>query len=160
MPVVPSSPRTVQESVAELAVVAVTARLLTNEGGVVSRAVFVVTTTVFDPRITSLFAYKGARTRFTQLVVTRLPKGAKVQLVCAGKSCAFKRKSIANKGAKLNVLKALKRLTLRSGAVLQLRITGAAGELKVATWKVRRGRAPSTTYRCAATRGAKLRTCT
>jgi hypothetical protein len=119
----------------------------------------IVTTTAFDPRITGNFAYKGAKTRVVQLAVTRLPKGAKVQFLCAGKGCPFKRKSIANKGAKLNVLKALKRLTVRAGAVLQLRITGAAGEQKVATWKVRRGRPPSTTYRCATTRGAKLGPC-
>ncbi len=119
----------------------------------------IVTTTAFDPRITGNFAYKGAKTRVVQLAVTRLPKGAKVQVLCTGKGCPFKRKSIANKGAKLNVLKALKRLTVRAGAVLRLRITGAAGEQKVATWKVRRGRPPSTTYRCAATRGAKLGPC-
>ena len=98
--------------------------------------------TAFDPRITSLFFYKGTKTRFTRLVVTDLPKGAKVNASCKGKGCAFKSKSIRTAGAKLNVLKKLKRVRLRSGAVLQLKITAPTGELKLATWKIRTGKAP------------------
>ena len=86
----------------------------------------------FDPRITSLFFYKGTKTRFTRLVVTDLPKGAKVNASCKGKGCAFKDgTSIRTAGAKLNVLKKLKRVRLRSGAVLQLKITAPTGELKL-----------------------------
>ena len=112
----------------------------------------------FDPRISSGFDYKGPRTTFKVLALRSLPKGSKVVVTCKGRGCKFKRRAIATSGSKLNVLKKLRRIVLRSGAVLQLTITGPQGQRKVATWKVRTGKSPALTYRCAAP-GGKLGRC-
>ena len=112
----------------------------------------------FDPRVTYASITPGRWTRFTALGITRLPKGAAVAATCKGGGCAFKRRAVPNSGARVNALKALKRLRLRSGTVLVLRITGAQGQLKVVTWKMRKARLPAVTYRCAAP-GQNLRAC-
>jgi hypothetical protein len=112
----------------------------------------------FGPQIFSLFVWKGALTTFTQLKVTSLPTTARVLLTCKGKGCAAKKRTLAHSGSTLNVLKKLRRLRLKTGAMLTLRITGANGDVKLATWQIRRSRAPKLTFRCAA-RGARLGTC-
>ena len=56
----------------------------------------------------------------------------------------------------ITVLKALKPLRLRLGAVLTLTATNAAGQRKVGQWRV--AKRTKVTYRCAAA-GAKLRRC-
>ena len=112
----------------------------------------------FDPFISSLFVWKGPLTTFTLLKVTRLPAGARVQATCRGKGCAFRKRSLTRKSDTLNVLKALKRLRLRTGAVLTMRITGAQGDLKLATWQIRSNRAPKLSFRCSVA-GGKLGAC-
>jgi hypothetical protein len=112
----------------------------------------------FAPHVTSAFDYKGSTTRYTMLKLTGLPKGTKVVAACKGGGCRFKRRTVPVAGSSLNVLKKLKALRLRSGATLKLTITGPAGDVKVTTWRIRKAKAPITTYRCAA-KGAKLGRC-
>lgn len=112
----------------------------------------------FDPRVSHGADYRRARTTFKKLTISGLLKGSKVVASCRGKGCRFKKRAIASGGGKLNVLKKLKRVRLRAGAVLQLRITGPAGDLKVVTWKMRKGKSPAVSYRCAKP-GAKLGRC-
>ena len=111
----------------------------------------------FDPRFSFQVDYKGPKTTFTMLLIRQVPKGATVLATCAGKGCRFKRKPLSGDG-KLNVLGKLKPLRLRSGAVLKIRITGPAGHVKVAAFKVRTGKSPKATFRCAAP-GGKLAGC-
>ena len=112
---------------------------------------------VFDARISSVFAWKGARTRFSALRVADLPRSAQVRVACKGRGCRFASRGIAHRGGSVNVLEKLRRLQLRSGAVLQIRLTDA-GATKLASWRIRRGRAPKMAFRCAPA-GGKLRRC-
>ena len=112
----------------------------------------------FAPRVLSAFVYKGATTRYTALKVTGLPKGAKIAAACKGRGCKFKRRTLAASGSSFNVLKKLKGLRLKAGATLSLTITGPSGDIKVATWKIRKGKAPLMRFRCAA-KGGKLGRC-
>jgi hypothetical protein len=106
----------------------------------------------------SAYVWKGPTTRFTVLSVKGLPGTAKVLVTCKGRGCAFKRRAVSHRGGRLNLLKALKRVRLKKGAVLEVRVTDARGQLKVARYVVRRGKAPKASYRCAAP-GGKLHGC-
>ena len=112
---------------------------------------------LFGARVSSVFVWKGAVTRFTALRITGLQQAAMAQLTCAGRGCRFKRRTLRHGGGTLNVLKKVRRLELRVGAVLQLRLTDA-GATKLVRWRMRRGRAPKLTFRCAAP-GAKPGRC-
>jgi hypothetical protein len=108
----------------------------------------------FLPRVSSATKRSGAMTTFTKLTVSGLPSGAKVQISCKGKGCAFRTRSLTVKGATLNVLRALKRLRLGSGAVLTVRVTNAAGTTRATALKMRRGARPQSSTRCAPPGGA------
>ncbi len=112
---------------------------------------------VFDARISSLFVWNGATTRFSSVRITDLPRTATVQLSCKGKGCRFARRTIPHKGRTLNVLKKVRRLQLRAGARLQVRL-GDAGAVKLASWRIRRAKAPKMSFRCAPA-GGKLARC-
>jgi hypothetical protein len=113
---------------------------------------------IFGARISSVFVWKGARTRFTAVRIADLPRSAEVRVGCKGRGCRFKSRGIAHGGGTVNVLKKLRRLRLRSGALLQIRLTDG-GATKLATWRIRRGKAPKIAYRCGSA-GGKLRRCT
>jgi hypothetical protein len=112
---------------------------------------------IFDARITSLFVWKGARTTFTSMRITDLPRSAKVLVTCKGKGCVAARRTIKHSGGTVNLLKKLKRVKLRSGALLQVRLTDG-GATKLASWKIRTGKAPRMSFRCAPA-GGKLSRC-
>ena len=79
--------------------------------------------------------------RLTSLKITRLTRGAHVQLRCTGgkrKGCAFKRRNVS-KPKRTNLAKFLKRRGLKQGAVLQFRATKRRFIGAVANLTVRRG---------------------
>jgi hypothetical protein len=112
----------------------------------------------FAPRFTHNFVYKGKTTTFTSLAITGLPKTAKVAVKCKGSGCAGKSKALKHSGAKLNVLRALKTLKLKAGAVVIVTVRGDGGAQSVAKYLVRAGKGPAVTYRCAKA-GGKLGAC-
>jgi hypothetical protein len=113
---------------------------------------------VFAPRFTHDYVYSGKVTKFTSLAISSLPKTAKVTVACKGKGCAGKSKTLEHAGGKLNVLKALKRLKLSSGATLVIAVRGDGGAQALAKFVIRTGRRPVVSYRCAKA-GAKLGAC-
>ena len=113
---------------------------------------------LFDPKLVSAYVSKRTATTFTVLLIHGLPKDADVAVTCRGKGCAFLRKRIPHTGGRLDLLKELKRLRLRRGAVLEVRITEAGGRRKVGRYRIRAGKPPTATYLCAPPGGA-LRSC-
>ena len=57
---------------------------------------------------------------------------------CKGKGCSLKSKKVAHKGGTVNLLKTLKKLTVRAGGTVQVRITAADGRVKIARWTARK----------------------
>jgi hypothetical protein len=79
--------------------------------------------------------------QLTSLRITRLTRGARVQLRCFGgkrKGCAFKRRNVA-KPKRTNLAKLLKRRVLKRGAVLQFRATKRGFTGAVANMTIRGG---------------------
>jgi|tagenome__1003787_1003787.scaffolds.fasta_scaffold20981839_2 hypothetical protein len=79
----------------------------------------------------------------TSLKITRLTRGARVQLRCSGgkrKGCAFKRRKVS-KPKRTNLAKFLKRRVLKRGAVLQFRATKRHFVGAVANMTIRGGTA-------------------
>ena len=112
----------------------------------------------FAPKFTLDFDYVGKATAFTSIIVRSVPKSARVAVKCKGAGCKGKSKTIKHSGGKLNVLKALKTLKLRPGATLQLSVLGDGGARSIATLKMRNGKRPIATFRCAQA-GGKLGAC-
>lgn len=92
------------------------------------------------------FHTKGAgrgRTRFTSLFITKLTRGAKVQMRCVGKAvgCPFKAKKVKKTGRKANLAKLLAGHALDPGALVEIRATKAGSTGRVADLKVAKGTA-------------------
>jgi hypothetical protein len=95
-------------------------------------------------------ARRGRTTKFTRLRITGLPRSSKVVLTCRGRGCPTRRRTLRHRGGTFDLLKALKRkrITLRPGAVLEIRVIGAGGDVERARWTVRRNRAPRLSLSC------------
>jgi hypothetical protein len=116
----------------------------------------------FSPSVVHSYAYVGSRTRLTAVTIRKLAKDAKIQLRCAGgkaKGCTFKTKAVKHRGGNVKLAKVLRKLKLKQGAAIELRITAASGQIKVVRYVFRRGKAPKASYRCAAVASGKLAAC-
>lgn len=84
----------------------------------------------------------GARTRIQRLEVVRVERGTTVVVLCRGGGCPFARRSVRSAPARprLSLTALLRRARLRSGAVLEVRMTrpGATGRVEVLTIRARR----------------------
>ena len=109
-------------------------------------------------RFTHDYVYVGKLTKFTSLAIAGLPKTAKVTVSCKGGGCTGKSKTLKHPGGKLNVLKALKGLKLKSGAKLTITVRGEGNAQANAYYAIRQGKRPTDTYRCAKP-GGKLAAC-
>ena len=112
----------------------------------------------FNVRFTHDYVYVGKLTKFTSLAIAGLPKTAKVTVACKGGGCTGKSKTLKHSGGKLNVLKALKALKLKSGAKLTITVRGEGNAQAIAHYVIRQGKRPTDTYRCAKA-GGKLAAC-
>ena len=112
----------------------------------------------FNVRFTHDYVYVGKLTKFTSLAIAGLPKTAKVTVVCKGGGCKGKSKTLKHSGGKLNVLKALRSLKLKSGAMLTITVRGEGNAQAIARYVIRQGKRPTDTYRCAKA-GGKLAAC-
>jgi hypothetical protein len=81
-------------------------------------------------------------TRVRRLFLRALPAGARVQLRCRGRRCAFKRRSLATRAGTADAGRRLARVKLRPGTVLTLRITAPGAPVQVLRYKIRRGKRP------------------
>ena len=55
---------------------------------------------VFDARISSLFVWNGATTKFSSVRITDLPRTATAQLTCKGNGCRFARRAIRTRAGR------------------------------------------------------------
>ena len=105
------------------------------------------------PRITSgirkRFLVFKTYTVFTKLVVRDAPVGALVRVSCKGRGCPKKPARRRSEGRKeMPFTSYVKGRHLRSGAVLQIRITLAGHLGKVVKYRMRKGKRPVVTVQC------------
>jgi hypothetical protein len=94
---------------------------------------------------------KGARFTLTQLLVSSPPRGAKIESRCTGRRCPFARRALSGKTRRglLNALPSLGRRThYRAGQTIEIRVSAAGFNTKVAQLKLRAGRIPTTVPLC------------
>ena len=86
----------------------------------------------------------GRRVRATELIARRVPAGARGQIRCIGKRCAFKRKTVRARRGSINFLKALKKKQRRwrAGQTIEVRITAPNFNGKVVRFKLKRNKIP------------------
>jgi hypothetical protein len=103
------------------------------------------------------------RTRFTRLVVRRVPRGARVELRCRGgarRGCPqrLRRTRATARGGTASFTRKLRRVRLRSGARLEVRVTRPGTIGKLVRLEARARRLPLSSTLCltpGATRGTE-----
>jgi hypothetical protein len=93
------------------------------------------------------------RTRFTKLSVRRVPRGARVELRCRGgarRGCPRKlRETRASvRGGRASFTRKVKRVRLRAGARLEVRITRTGVIGKLVRFRIRARSLPLSSTRC------------
>jgi Ca2+-binding RTX toxin-like protein len=105
-------------------------------------------------------AFPNGSTRATKLIVRDLARGGRAELRCKGRPCAFrKRVGRANRAGTVNLRKLLKR-RLRTGAVLEVRITAPDAIGRVIRFRMRDGRLPKRSNLCLPPGAAAAARCT
>jgi hypothetical protein len=94
--------------------------------------------------------YPSGYTTFTTMSVRRVKRGDRMRLTCKGPGCQFKQKSIRvrKKARQLSLLRYLKGMKLRKGAVVQLLITRRDTIGKIGKWQIRAPKIPKITRAC------------
>jgi hypothetical protein len=112
--------------------------------------------------VANQWAFGPAFSRLLKLVVHNAPKGARVVFTCRGRSCPFKK---AKRRTSTSVLKPIvlhrpfRRVRLRPGTKLTVRITASQAVARTYTYVVKRGAPPQTTLRCRAPGARRSRSC-
>ena len=95
-----------------------------------------------------------------RLRVHDAPAKAAVELRCTGKRCPFKRRTtVADAHGAVSLTKLFKHRTLRSGSVVDVRITAPNSIGKVVRFEIRRRRVPQARTLCLAPGAAKAAKC-
>jgi hypothetical protein len=96
------------------------------------------------------FRYLGAFTRFTLLVVNRLPGGGSVEVRCRGGGCPFATNRVKAKPGQTRVTltNLLRGRRLRAGATLEIRVVAPQTIGRVERFRVRSGKGPTHTVLC------------
>jgi len=96
-----------------------------------------------DVHVAAAWAPSARFTKVTTLTLTRVPAGARVELLCSGGGCAFARRRIVMHGASRVALARMFRGTrLRAGAAVQVRVTVPATGVVLVRFVMRRGKQP------------------
>lgn len=100
--------------------------------------------------LTYAFLFDGPRTRFTRLIVRRLPAGGVVELRCRGRGCPFSatRVKVRPGQRRVQLTNFVRGRRLRVGAVLEVRVTAPQTIGRVERFVVRNARAPKHTVLC------------
>jgi cell wall-associated NlpC family hydrolase len=94
-------------------------------------------------KVQSAWVASARTTRVAALSLSGVPHAARVVLGCRGGGCPFKSKAVATHGAALvSLTRAFKRVRLRVGAKLDVRVSDATGTLLV-RFVMRSGKAPA-----------------
>lgn len=100
--------------------------------------------------ILSRFLASGSTTRVSRLQALSLERGTQVVVLCRGRGCPFKKRTIKVKKdtKKLDLRKRLKLKRLRKGARLEVRVLREDSIGRVARFRVRRGSIPAVSFLC------------
>ena len=104
--------------------------------------------------VTTKWAVKGSTLTLTQLNLTQLPTGFKVEVRCTGSRCTFKKIKLngAAKNGSANLLGKLKKAQrkFRAGQTFQVWVSAPGQNTKVSQFKLKKGKIPSSTPLCVA----------
>jgi hypothetical protein len=117
---------------------------------------------VLNRRIGWAYAlFKGQYTKLTSLFVRPVRPGDTVRLTCKGKGCTKRKKTlrIHKRHKKLSIVRYVKRGKLRSGAVVEVRVTHARTIGRVTRLKMRLTKGPKDSLRCIRPGAKKVSRC-
>jgi hypothetical protein len=112
--------------------------------------------------VTATFAYDGfwqpRYSIFTNLTIKGIPRGSKLEFLCAGRRCPFKRETFRARG-QVNLATRLKRRRLPVGTRLEARVLKARWTGKVFVFRTRPSRKPLVSVLCLPPGAHRLRGC-
>jgi cell wall-associated NlpC family hydrolase len=95
-----------------------------------------------DVHVDAAWSPSARFTKVTALTLTRVPAKARVELLCSGGGCHFKRKVVPMHGAsRVALARSFKGARLRVGTAIQVRVSTSTGVL-VVRFVMRSGKAP------------------
>jgi Ca2+-binding RTX toxin-like protein len=101
-----------------------------------------------------------AHAKLRRLNVSKVPAGGKVEVLCAGKGCAFSRKTATVKRGAAALTRLFKGRKLKPGAVIEVRVTAPGMTGQVVRFTVRKGKkTPARSTLCLARGAAKPAAC-
>jgi hypothetical protein len=110
--------------------------------------------------VINFWRVKSGRARVRKLIVLDAPFGATVEIRCKGRGCPFKRKRLRSPGLhSFPITRLFKGHRLRTGAVLEIRVTMPDTVGKVVRFRMRASRLPKTTPLCLAPQATKPKPC-
>jgi hypothetical protein len=104
--------------------------------------------TLIESPIRTFWTVTRRGTRVLEMAVRQLPAGAAVGVRCAGKGCPFGSKRAKINGTTANLKPLFRNRLLRTGAVVEVRITAPNRIGKVSRFTIRRGKLPTTKQLC------------
>jgi hypothetical protein len=98
-------------------------------------------------QVDTFFVPSRAGTKVRTLVVTSVPAGGTVVVICRGRGCPFKSKTIKKRG-RVTLTRLFRRSKLRARTVVEIRVTAPNYIGKVFTFKMRKKSTPTSKLRC------------
>jgi hypothetical protein len=103
---------------------------------------------------------RGRTTRVTRLAIRSVPAGARIVAKCKGRGCPFRSKAVRPRRGAADLTPLFGRRPLRSGAVVEIRVTKAGWIGQIVRFAIRKGRPPAKALLCVPPAGgAARRTC-
>ena len=87
------------------------------------------------------WSVRGGKTQVKRLVLNGLVKGAKIQVSCKGKGCAFKTKKLTAGGATADLTKLFKKRALAARSRIDIRVAFGDGSVRTIRYTTQRGKA-------------------
>ena len=103
---------------------------------------------MLNPKISAKWVVAGHVTTVTELVVTQLPSGAKVTVLCHGGGCPFTRRTFAPPHGAVRLSSAFAKVKLALGTRVEIEVTRAGAVGRVSAFLTRAGATPKLTGRC------------
>jgi hypothetical protein len=109
-------------------------------GGVVGGQVETPVRLAAAARALPRWSVRGGKTQLKRLVLSGLVNGAKIQVTCKGKGCAFKKKQLTAKSAKADLTKYFKKRKLAARSRIDIRIAFGDGSVRTIRYTTQKGK--------------------
>jgi Bacterial Ig domain/Bacterial Ig-like domain len=102
----------------------------------------------FEVRVANTWSVRGKITRLIDLTVKRVPAGGSVKVACQGRGCKLRGAKARVRNGKARVTPLFRRRNLRTGAVVEIRISAPGAIARIVRFEMQRNKFPKRTDLC------------